>query len=388
MRTSARSAGVRSPAPLLVACSLVLAAGFVLQVLAYGHGGHASISDIPRLVLSHDLTPGHWPYVDRVLEYPVLAGVLLGVAVNVSPGPFGALSVVAALASVVTLGLTWLLARRFGPRAWRWAIGTPVLLYAFQNWDVFAVAALVLGLLAFERGWDRSAGVALGIGTAVKLFPLVVVPPLAVIRWTHGDRQGARRLAGASLLTVAAVNAPFALRHPSHWWWAISFQSARQATWGSAWFYLLRMTGLPVHGAAGAQIANMVSVVALFAGLTWLVVRTVRVDLDLFAAAGAAVAICILADKIYSPTYDVWLVAFFVMVPLGRRLWVTFCAVDLAVFAVVYGYFVGPLHIDVVRTVLPVLVVLRTVVLFTIVAHTTRPPAAIGAREHTFAVSR
>ncbi|HEY3674209.1 MAG TPA: glycosyltransferase 87 family protein [Acidimicrobiia bacterium] len=364
---------------MLAACSLVLLAGFALQVVAYGHGGQASISDIPRLVLHRDLTPGHWPYVDRLLEYPVLAGLLLGAAVAIGSSPFGALAVVAVFAALTTLGITWVLHRRFDARAWRWAIGTPVLLYAFQNWDVFAVAALVLGLLAFERRRDRTAGVMFGLGAAVKLFPLVVVPPLAALRWVHGDRQGARRLVLSSFGAFALVNAPFAVLHPSHWWWTYSFQSSRQATWGSAWFYGLRMAGLPVHGASGAQIANVVTAVALVAGLTWLVVRTVRLDLDAFAAAAAAVAICILANKVYSPTYDVWLVAFFVMLPLGRRLWLTFYAVDLAVFGVVYGYFDGPVHVDVVRTLLPVLVVLRTAVLLTFVVRATEPPARARA---------
>jgi uncharacterized membrane protein len=365
---------------MLAACSLALVAGFALQLVAYRHGGHTSISDIPRLVLARDLTPGHWPYVDRVLEYPVLAGLLLGAAVSIGGGPFGALAVIAVLASLATLAVAWLLERRFGSGAWRWALGTPVLLYAFQNWDVFAVGALVLGLLAFEQRRDRAAGVMFGLGAAVKLFPLVVVAPLAAFRWAHGDRRGAARLAVSALAAFALVNAPFALLHPSNWWWTYSFQSARQATWGSAWFYVLRMAGLPVHGTSGAQVASMVSAVALVAGLTWLIVRTVRFDLDPFAAAGAAVAIGILTYKVYSPTYDVWLVVFFVMLPLSRRLWLTFCAIDLAVFAVVYGYFDGPVHLDAVRTVLPVLVVLRTAVLLTVVARATAPRAV--ARPH------
>jgi uncharacterized membrane protein len=373
---------------MLAACTLLLVAAFGLQVATYRHGGHTSLSDVPRLVLSRHLTPGHWPGIDRVLEYPVLAGLIVGVAVAIAPGPFGALTVVAVLAGLVTLGITWLLARRFGARAWRWAIGTPVLLFAFQNWDMFAVGAMVVGLLAFERHRDRAAGAAFGIGAAVKLFPLVVVPPLCALRWLRGDRRGARRLAGSALVTLVVVNAPFAITHRSSWWWPYSFQSARQATWGSAWFYVLRMAGLPVHGAAGAHVANVVSAIALVAGITWLVVRVSRYDLDLFAVAGAAVAIFILADKIYSPTYDVWLVAFFVMIPLGRRLWLTFCAVDLAVFAVVYGYFVGPLNIEVVHALLPALVVLRTAVLFTVVVRATEPPSPVGAELPALAASR
>jgi hypothetical protein len=365
---------------MLAASALVLAAAFALQAVTYAHGGHTSISDVPRLVLARHLTPGHWPYVDRVLEYPVLGGLLLGAAVTVRAGPFGALTVIAVAASAVALGVTGVLARRFGGRAWRWAVGTPLLLYAFQNWDVFAVAALVVGLLAYERGRDRTAGVAFGVGTAVKLFPLVVVPPLVALRWAHGDRRGAGRLLGGALVTFAVVNLPFVVLHRSHWWWTYAFQSTRQATWGSAWFYVLRTTGMPVHGAGGAHVANVVGALALAGGLTWLVARTVRLELGALAAAGAAVTICVLANKVYSPTYDLWVVVFFVMLPMSRRLWLSFCAVDLAVFVVVYGHFVGPLHLDVVRTVLPALVVLRTAVLVTVVLRATEAPAR--ARVH------
>jgi hypothetical protein len=64
---------------------------------------------------------------------------------------------------------------------------------------------------------------------------------------------------------------------------------------------------------------------------------------------------------------------FFVAVPLSRRLWIAFCAVDLAVFVAVYGYFAAIEPISFVRTVLPVLVIIRTGVLLAVVAATTRP---------------
>ena len=75
-----------------------------------------------------------------------------------------------------------------------------------------------------------------------------------------------------------------------------------------------------------------------------------------FVAAAAAVTIFILCNKVYSPTYDVWLVVFFVLLPVSRRLWVTFCAVDLAVCLTVYGYFHGVDSRAFVHAVLPWLV--------------------------------
>ena len=114
--------------------------------------------------------------------------------------------------------------------------------------------------------------------------------------------------------------------------------------------------------------------VALLGGITWLVWHVTRHDIDHYAAAAAAVAMFILSNKVYSPTYDVWLVAFFVMVPFSRRLWLTFCAVDVAVFVTVYGYFHQLHSVAVVHAVLPILVAIRTVTLVAVIVRSTRTP--------------
>lgn len=369
--------GENSRSLMVVVTVAVLIGAFGLQLLAYGDGGHAAISDLPRVFLHRGVGAGALPYVQRPIEYPVLAGVLLYVASLVWATPLGVLTVTALAAGALCVLITMLLQGRFGNRAWRWALALPVLLYAFQNWDVFAIAALVVGLLAFERGRDTVAGVALGVGAAVKLFPAVVVPPLVALRWVRGDRQGARRLALSGLGTFLVVNVPVLLVNPGGWWWPFAFQSRRQATWGTAWFYLFRDLRVPVHGAAGAHFANLVSMLALAVGLGWLVFVIFQRRIEPFGAAAAAVALFLLCNKVYSPTYDVWLVVFFVMVQLSRRLWITFCAVDLAVFASVYGYFRGIDSASFVRTVLPALVAVRVIVLLVLIArsigHTPRP---------------
>ena len=71
--------------------------------------------------------------------------------------------------------------------------GFPCALVPFQNWDVFAIGAMLVGLLAFERRHDVSTGAALAIGAVVKLFPAVLVLPLRLFagpRVTGGARGG------------------------------------------------------------------------------------------------------------------------------------------------------------------------------------------------------
>jgi hypothetical protein len=352
----------------------ILLCALALQLVLFGSGGHSALSDLPRVLFHRRITPDAPPYLVRPLEYPVLSGALLYGAELVWPSALGAFLVTAIAAGACCVFLTIRFARRFGSQAWRWALAVPLLLYAFQNWDVFAITALVLGLLAFEKHRNRAAGIALGIGAGIKLFPIVVVPVLAAIRWRQGQHEEARRLAASATLTFLAVNLPVLALAPHRWWWTYEFQSHRQATWGSAWSYVFRALELPVHGSAGAQLANVVSMCALVGGIAWLVGHVLRHDIDHFAAAASAVAIFIVSNKVYSPTYDVWLVAFFVMVPFSRRLWLTFCAVDLAVFVTVYGYFHQLASATAVHALLPVLVAIRTATLLVVIARSTRSP--------------
>ena len=380
--------GHRLPVAMIAANLGLLVAALAIELALYGHGGHSSLSDLPRVFLHRGMGAGSIPYVDKNLEYPVGAGILFYLASLAAPTALGVLLVTAAGAAAASVAITVALERRCGGRAWRWAIGTPVLLYAFQNWDVFAIAALLVGVFAFTRGRDARAGAALGLGAAIKLFPAVLVPPFAVYRWVRGDRRGAVRLIAWSALVFGALNLPFIVANASGWAWSFAFQGRRQATWGTVWFWFDRAVGIPVRGPAAAQLANGLSAVALGIGMLWLLARVIRSrggsgsDAGV-GLAGAAVAIFLLTNKVYSPTYDIWMVVFFVLLPLSRRIWIAFCAVDLLVFATVYGWFHGITSTAVLRVVLPVLVVLRAIILVRVVVVAMRGyPVAERLRSH------
>ncbi len=97
-----------------------------------------------------------------------------------------------------------------------------------------------------------------------------------------------------------------------------------------------------------------------------------RARLGVVAIAAAGVAIFLLTAKVYSPTYDLWLVPFFVLLPISRRLWLSFCAIDLGIFIAVYGHFHGLDSWLAVRVLLPVLVFARAAVLVRLLVIATR----------------
>src|SRR5712691_9219872 len=86
---------------IVVASLIVLVGAFAIELATYRHGGHSSLSDLPRVFLHRGFGRGVIPYVDRVVEYPVGAGILLYLAALVAPSPFGVLAVTAVAAAVV-----------------------------------------------------------------------------------------------------------------------------------------------------------------------------------------------------------------------------------------------------------------------------------------------
>lgn len=362
---------------MVLATLLTLAVGLTIELAFWGSTGRATISDLPRVFLHRGVGPGAFPYLDRVIEYPVAAGLMLYAAALVAPSALGILLVTAVAASAICVRITLSLERRFGRRAWRWALATPLALFAFQNWDVFAIAAMLVGLAAFERHRDTASGAALGLGAAIKLFPAVLLPPLVAMRWVQGDRRGARRLAASGAAVFAAVNLPVMIASPHGWSWTYVFQSHRHATWGTLYYWVYRFLG--IHS---VSLANTASFIVLAIGIGWLTIYAARVRLQPAALAAIAVVIFVLGNKVYSPTYDLWLVPFFVLLPIERRLWLGFCTVDLAIFVNVYGRFHGLQSAGVALAIMPFLVVTRAVILIemaTAAAHM-REPDVVATR--------
>jgi uncharacterized membrane protein len=362
------------PARVARATFFVLAAVFGVEVLLGMHLGWAhALSDVPRVEIARRVTAAHLPYLARPVEYPVLVGFGLLAAAAVAPGSFGVFTVTAIAGVGAAVVIAALIARVPGARPWRWVLGFPLALYAFQNWDLFALLPTVVAVVAFMRRRDRVAGFALGLGASVKLFPGVLVAPLAAARWAAGDRVGARRLVVTAAGTFALVNLPVLAASAHGWWWTYAFQSARHATWGTAWFYLYRLPGVSgIVATDPVGIANAVSLAALVAGMLWLCRVSARRQLDAAAIALAGVAIFILANKVYSPNYDLWLLPFLALLPSPRRLFVLFVAADLAIYCTVFGWFHGIVPLALLHATLPWFVTARAVVLVLLVLDATR----------------
>ena len=326
-------------------------------------------SDIQHLWIGRDVDRHVFPYVhggidDRgvliggSVEYPVLTGVLIWAGAIFTDTDAGFLLFSALLMAPFGLATAWLLGKLSRWRALLWAIGPPLVLYAFHNWDLPVVCCAVAAVYVVHRGWGRSganrplvdravvASVLLGLGFAFKIYPALFVLPLLLYVLTGGTRgremppgkrwdvAGAVRVAMASIITVVLVNLPFAIFGYDGWLASFEFQGLRRVdiTTNSIWYWGMRPF---MTDDAMQSLVSVLSPVCMFASFIlacWLGWRRYLREGTYPWIPVSAAMLCgfLLLHKVHSPQYTLWLVPMFVLlrVPLGWAF--AYFAADLA----------------------------------------------------------
>lgn len=338
-------------------------------------------SDVPYLYTGRGFAEHQWPYSDSsrytAMEYPVGISVFAwGVSIATALYPQGPSDNVRAAADkdslwgmagmageineyfVITLlllfacalGASYLLATADPRRAWDALpfAATPVLpLAGLVNWDLLAVVAVAGALWAWARGRPLLTGVCIGLGTAIKLYPLFLLGALLVIALRNRDgddrdrRVGLARFAGAAgaaALSWLVVNAPIYLESPERWRYFWHFNSARGADLGS-WWLVLQHNG---HSASVHTI-NLVSWV-LF-GVACLAVLALGLRAPkrptLAQLGFLIVAAFLIVNKVYSPQYVLWLLPLAVLARPRWRDQAIWQGCELVYFAAVWIYLGG-----------------------------------------------
>ncbi|MFI6640406.1 glycosyltransferase family 87 protein [Streptomyces sp. NPDC050504] len=294
---------------------------------------HACYSDIPHLYGGRGFADGLIPYFDRLdgdmeyLEYPVLTGLFMKVAAWLTL-PFEGTSteseqaywmVNAAMLMVCTAVMAVCVARTHRRRPWDGllvALAPAFALTATINWDLLAVALTAAALLMWSRGRSLAFGILIGLATAAKLYPVLLLGPLFVLCWRAGKW---REFGAAALGTAGAwlvVNLPVMFLAPEGWKKFYTFSQERDVDFGSFWLIIAQRgnTQLDVESVNTYAVLLMVLACAGIAALALMAPRRPR-----FAQlAFLVVAAFILTNKVYSPQYVLWLVP---LAALARPRW-------------------------------------------------------------------
>lgn len=326
-------------------------------------------SDIQYLWLGRNINDHVFPYIHGgitgagqlfggTVEYPVLSGLLMWLGAIGARTDAAFLLHSALILAPFGLLTAWLLGRMRGWRALWWAASPALVLFAFHNWDLPAVATVVGAVFVMTRmrmtlrTRGALAAALLAIGACLKLYPGLFVLPIALAVLCDGggglrrpdartaaehhsvgvrpslDVRGALAVVAAAVATAAAINLPFALLGFQGWWASFRFQGDRSAdiTTNSIWYWGLRpLIGDGNTYDAIVAVASPVLVVASFALALWLGWRIRARN----TGAGAypwlevsAAMLCgfLLLHKVDSPQYALWLLPFFVLLRTPRPL--------------------------------------------------------------------
>jgi hypothetical protein len=186
------------------------------------------------------------------------------------------------------------------------------------RFDVVPTAFFVAGLvLALRERWAL-AGIALGLGTAVKWTPALAFVALAIWLVTHGAARAGARHALAFSTTLLVVHLPFLLWVPGRVFHAYTEQGGRGITGESLPFIPLRVLGLAhVEGEfwdaavvpSWADATAVVGQALLVLGTLALVVRFARSLRVAVAFAALMPIVFLLPNRIFSPQFLVLLLA-------------------------------------------------------------------------------
>jgi uncharacterized membrane protein len=297
---------------------------------------HLCYSDVIPLYYTERLNEGAVPYADHPVEYPVLTGAFMGAAAGLAkayvrwaqelPLPGGSeiqvyFSVTALLLALCMLVVTWSTGRLAGRRRWdaaMVALSPLVVVHAFTNWDLFAVALAGAGLVAWQGRRPGLAGLLLGLGTAAKLYPILFFVPLLVLCWRARQLPAFWKAALGAAVSWSVVNLPVAAAYPDSWKRFFTLNRERPADFDSLWYGLDHV--LSGGGSASPpQVNGIAAVVVLLAvgavaALGLLAPRRPRLPQLLFLV----VAAFLLTNKVWSPQYSLWLLPLAV---LARPSW-------------------------------------------------------------------
>jgi len=329
-----------------------LVAGYALKAPCLeGFGGREfsrlCYNDIQPLYGIRGIADGVFPYIDGrlagsellegAIEYPVLTGVFMWASGLFVATDASYLNLSALLLAPFGLLTAWLLFRMRDLRALLWSAAPAIVLYAFHNWDLLAVAAATLGFYLWWSGRPTWAAVAFGVGGALKMYPLMFLGPLALEFVWRRDLWGAVRVALVGAGTWAGINLPFALVNFEGWYATYGFHRQRTANFDSIW-----QLGWPHWPPAQTNLVTTALLVASF-----FVILTVSLYLGrrrsstypLLQTCGALLAAFLLFNKVHSPQYTLWLLPFFVLVRVHIGWWIAYALADLAVYVGVFRWF-------------------------------------------------
>ena len=305
------------------ATSLILLS-LLVGVLALLQNKFGQFSDIRGFYGMHFYDGQHlWPFSEKTLlgdtkvqhpvEYPALTGLIMWLlSFLVSPSQtavFDYYRITAAFQIVLLAISAYLIFKLAGKKYGFYFILAPAVLYSLnRNWDIWAIAAMMLAIYLFEKKRFQLSAILLAVSIATKFFPIVLMLPIMIIFLRNKQIKLFIRYALTTAIAWTVINLPFVLINYEGWAYFYKFSAERGL--GSASFFEITNIILPsiTFSSIHFYILNTLALVAV----TTYFVRLKSVP-TLAATSFFVMFGFILFNKQYSMQYVIWLSALAVL---------------------------------------------------------------------------
>jgi len=265
---------------------------------------HACYSDLPSLFGERGMADNTWPYASDTnsVEYPVLTGLVMYATSFVAHSPISYFNFNALLLALLFIFVIFIV-RKIQPEFTYLVPVAPAMIASlYINWDLWAIATMMLAIYWFDRKAYLYSSIALAVSISTKFLPVFLLLPIIFILWRSNQIREMVKYAATTFGMWLAINLPFALTTPTGWWRFYKLNLSREADWGSLWLAFSQL-GL------GLANLNYLAILLLLIGLTSFVIFLFEVKNTptLASVAFIVLAIVMVASKVYSPQYVLWL---------------------------------------------------------------------------------
>jgi uncharacterized membrane protein len=281
---------------------------------------HACYSDLPALFGERGLNKGEWAYSngDASVEYPVVTGAIMWAVAKIIPTGDSALQNYF-YANIFFLTLLFilisLLVAKMRPEfAYLTPIAPAAIASLYINWDLWAIISMLGAIYWFDRKNLDLSALALGLSISTKFMPIFLLLPIAFIFLRRNQLQGALRYFAITAATFAAINLPVYLTTPEGWLRFYQLNLSRGSDWGSIWYAL---TALGVN-LANLNYLSILVLLASFAAITIYILELRNIP-SLASLSFIVLAAVMVASKVYSPQYVLWLTPLAVIALVDKR---------------------------------------------------------------------
>ena len=265
---------------------------------------HACYSDLPALFEARGLSSNQWPFAsdDNSVEYPVITAMVMYVTSFAANSPVGYFNINIFFLILLFIA-TVLVVRKIRPEfAYLVPIAPAMIASLFINWDLWAITTMMLAIYWFDRKQFLYSALLLGVSISTKFLPIFLLIPIVFIFWRENKIKEAVKYVAITFGIWFAINLPFAVTTPTGWWRFYKLNLDRGPDWGSLWLALQQL---------GINFTNLnyLSILLLLIAITTIAILLFEIKYtpSLASVAFFVVASVMLASKVYSPQYVLWL---------------------------------------------------------------------------------